>query len=245
MTGERQGAGSPHTATSAPKPASSGPVQTGSSGPPPGAPAGAGAGGVGEADETPPEEVEAGVREAEAGVREAGVQAEVREDEVQEAELVEEDIARAEEVLRRERDEYLDMLRRVQADFENYKKRMMRQQTDLLERAAEGLVARLLPVLDAFELARTHLEAEGSAESKALLQAASLLSDTLAKEGLERLDDDGAAFDPTRHEAVEHQPAGPAGGDEGHEGPVVSEVLRPGYRYKGKVIRPAMVRVRG
>lgn len=145
---------------------------------------------------------------------------------------------------RRERDEYLDMLRRVQADFENYKKRMVRQQTDLLERAAEGLVTRLLPVLDAFDLARAHLEAEGSPEGRALLQAAGLLVDTLSKEGLERVDDMGVEFDPTVHEAVEHQPA-EADDEAGHSGPVVSEVLRAGYRYKGRVVRPAMVRVRG
>ena len=160
-------------------------------------------------------------------------------------EVVERDLAAVLDVAQRERDEYLDMLRRVQADFENYKKRMVRQQTDILERAAEALVVRLLPVLDAFELARAHLETEGSTESKALLQAASLLSDTLAKEGLERLDDDGADFDPSRHEAVEHQPAGSSTGQDAASGPVVSEVLRPGYRYKGRVIRPAMVRVRG
>jgi molecular chaperone GrpE len=162
-----------------------------------------------------------------------------------EAERVEEDIALVAETARRERDEYLDMLRRVQADFENYKKRMLRQQTDLLERAAEGLVGRLLPVLDAFELARAHLEAEGSPEGKALLQAAALLSDTLAKEGLERVEADGAAFDPTVHEAVEHEPAEGGPDDEGAKEPIVTEVLRPGYRYKGRVVRPAMVRVRG
>lgn len=167
---------------------------------------------------------------------------------VVEAELVEQDVTAAEDAVRRERDEYLDMLRRVQADFENYKKRMLRQQTDLLERAAEGLMVRLLPVLDAFDLARAHLEAEASPESKALLQAAGLLSDTLSKEGLERLDDNGTPFDPTRHEAVEHQPAEPgasAGEEAATQEPMVSEVLRPGYRYKGKVIRPAMVKVRG
>jgi molecular chaperone GrpE len=167
---------------------------------------------------------------------------------VSEAELVEQDLAAAHDTVRRERDEYLDMLRRVQADFENYKKRMLRHQTDLLERAAESLVVRLLPVLDAFDLARAHLEAEGTPETKALLQAAGLLSDTLAKEGLERLDDRGAVFDPTRHEAVEHEPAdkGELGAEPEEAGePVVSEVLRPGYRYKGKVIRPAMVRVQG
>jgi molecular chaperone GrpE len=162
------------------------------------------------------------------------------------AERVEEDIALVAETARRERDEYLDMLRRVQADFENYKKRMLRQQTDLLERAAEGLIGRLLPVLDAFELARAHLEAEGSPEGKALLQAATLLSETLAKEGLERVEAEGAEFDPTVHEAVEHEPAGAlAEGDDAAKGPVVTEVLRPGYRYKGRVVRPAMVRVRG
>jgi molecular chaperone GrpE len=162
-------------------------------------------------------------------------------------EQVEQDIAEIVETARRERDEYLDMLRRVQADFENYKKRMLRQQTDLLERAAEGLVGRLLPVLDAFDLARAHLEAEGSPEGKALLQAAALLSDTLAKEGLERVEADGALFDPTVHEAVEHEAGSDASGGEGAEpkGPVVTEVLRPGYRYKGRVVRPAMVRVRG
>ena len=90
-------------------------------------------------------------------------------------------------VAHRERDEYLGMVQRVQADFENYKKRMLRQQTELLERAAESLVIKLLPVLDALNLARAHMGEGGdvSAEGKALLQASALLSDTLAKEGLE------------------------------------------------------------
>ncbi|MDE3086933.1 MAG: nucleotide exchange factor GrpE [Acidobacteriota bacterium] len=164
-------------------------------------------------------------------------------------EAVERDLDAVLDTARRERDEYLDMLRRVQADFENYKKRMVRQQTDLLERAAEGLVGKLLPVLDAFDLARAHLEAEGSPEGKALLQAAGLLSDTLAKEGLERVDERGVEFDPTSQEAVEHLPAdadaAAAAGDGAPGGPVVVDVLRAGYRYKGRVIRPAMVRVQG
>jgi molecular chaperone GrpE len=151
-------------------------------------------------------------------------------------------------VARRERDEYLDMVRRVQADFENYKKRMLRQQTDQLERASEHLVAKLLPALDAFALTRAHMgdEDDASPDVKALFQAAGLVDDALAKEGLERIDDAGASFDPTMHDAVEHAPAA----DEvapgtGSAGPVVAEVLRPGYRWKGRVIRPAMVRVRG
>ncbi len=112
-------------------------------------------------------------------------------------------------VASRERDEYLDMLRRVQADFENYKKRMLRQQTDQLERASENLVAKLLPALDAFDLTRAHLDDEDSASAdvKALLQATALVGDALSKEGLERIDDPGAPFDPTVHDAVEHAPA--------------------------------------
>ncbi len=147
------------------------------------------------------------------------------------------------------------MLRRVQADFENYKKRMLRQQTDQLERAGENLVAKLLPALDAFALTRAHLSDPTTAppEVKALLQAADLVDDVLVKEGLERIDDPGAPFDPTVHDAVEHAPAdGPAApgaaGDDtdpAPAGPVVADVLRPGYRWKGRVIRAAMVRVRG
>jgi molecular chaperone GrpE len=154
-------------------------------------------------------------------------------------------------VATRERDEYLDMVRRVQADFENYKKRMLRQQTDQLERASENLVAKLLPALDAFALTRAHMS-DGDAASpdvKALLQAAGLVDDALAKDGLERIDEAGAPFDPTVHDAVEHAPAAdpvtPGTGGPVEAGPVVAEVLRPGYRWKGRVIRPAMVRVRG
>jgi len=160
-------------------------------------------------------------------------------------ELVEEEFGDSLATVRRERDEYLDMLRRVQADFENYKKRMLRQQSDHLERAGEDLVMKMLPVLDAFDLARTHLGGgdDLGSEGKALLAASSLLADTLAKVGLERIDDPGAPFDPAVHEAVDSVVDQP--GDAPAEGPVVDGVLRAGYRWKGRVIRPAMVRVRG
>ncbi len=159
-------------------------------------------------------------------------------------EVVEHEVAEVLGTLRRERDEFLDMLRRVQADFENYKKRTLRQQSDQSDRAAENLVAKILPVLDAFDLARAHLGGgdDAGAEGKALLTASGLLSDTLAKEGLERIDDPGAPFDPTMHEAVDRVEEAPGAAD--HDGPVVDGVLRAGYRWKGRVIRPAMVRVR-
>jgi molecular chaperone GrpE len=172
--------------------------------------------------------------------------------------------------LRAQRDEYLDSLRRLQADFENYKKRVAKQQSDQVARAALSLVEKLLPVLDTLDLATSHIGDAGSADGRALVAASSQLRDVLAKEGLERIDPIGEEFDPNAHEAVGHVPAeaaGPAGaggavpsqagagqfGPAGQAGapagasgePVVAEVMRPGYRWRGAVVRPAMVTVRG
>ena len=132
-----------------------------------------------------------------------------------------------------ERDEYLDALRRLQADFENYKKRMIRQQTEYLERAAESLVEKLLPVFDTADLAIAH---GGGEEVKQIWTA---LFDALEREGLERIDPLHGPFDPTMHDAVAHEPG------DGTGEPEVSEVMRAGYRWKGRVLRPAMVKVRG
>ena len=92
---------------------------------------------------------------------------------------------------------------------------------------------------DAFDLAQAHFSSDTD-EAQALTQARGLLLDTLAKEGLERIDEVGVAFDPQVHDAVAHVNDG-----EGDEGQVVDEVLRAGYRWKGAVLRPAMVRVKG
>jgi molecular chaperone GrpE len=129
-----------------------------------------------------------------------------------------------------ERDDYLDALKRLQADFENYKKRILKQQTEHLERAAEGLVEKLLPVLDTVDLAVKH-GGEGLDQVQGQLMAA------LEKEGLDRIDAVGKPFDPNVHDAVAHE--------EGDGEPVVSEVMRTGYRFKGKLLRPAMVKVKG
>ena len=133
----------------------------------------------------------------------------------------------------KERDEYRESLIRLQADFENYKKRMMKQQTEHLERAAASLVDKLLPVLDTADLALAH----GGGED--VKQITGTLISALEKEGLERIAGEGAPFDPTLHDAVAHEP-----GDGDGEQTVV-EVLRAGYRWKGRVLRPAMVKVRG
>jgi molecular chaperone GrpE len=138
--------------------------------------------------------------------------------------------------LAKERDEYLDSLRRLQADFENYKKRMQRQQGDLVERAGEDLVGKLLPVLDTIDLAVQHGGGEG------VEKIAAALLDVLTKEGLERIDPVGDTFDPNEHEAVAHEPGE---GDSGASEPVVSSLMRAGYRWKGRLVRAAMVTVRG
>ena len=139
----------------------------------------------------------------------------------------------------RQRDEYLDSLQRLQADFENYRKRVQRTAEDAAVRSAGDIVAKLLPVLDAFDYAQAHFEGS-SDEAAALGQARSLMLDTLKKEGLERVDDVGVEFDPQIHDAVAHAP-----NEEGEEGQLVVEVLRAGYRWKGVILRPAMVKVRG
>jgi len=133
----------------------------------------------------------------------------------------------------RERDDYLEALRRNQADFENYRKRVMKQQADDLARAAESLVEKLLPVLDACDGAVRH----GATEVEPVF--ASLLG-ILEKEGLERIDPANEVFDPNLHEAVMHEPAG-----DDDDAIVVSDVMRPGYAWKGRIVRPAMVKVRG
>src|SRR5579875_3324038 len=135
-------------------------------------------------------------------------------------------------VVAQERDDYRDALVRLQADFENYKKRVAKQHDDLRQRAAEALVEKLLPVLDTADLALSH----GGGEDVKQIWAA--LYGALEKEGLDRIDDPGSPFDPTLHDAVAHEP-----GEEGAQ--EVAEVLRAGYRWRGRVLRPAMVKVRG
>src|SRR5258708_4383114 len=133
-----------------------------------------------------------------------------------------------------ERDEYLDALRRLQAEFENYRKRVSKQQVEQVERAALSLVDKLLPVLDVLDLAAEHLSDGDSEEGKALVQASALLNDVLAKEGLERVDPVGDLFDPNAHEAVGNVPADESETDD--QGPTVAQVMRPGYRWRGTVV---------
>lgn len=130
-----------------------------------------------------------------------------------------------------ERDEFKDIALRLQADFENYKKRVATIQADEVDRATGRVVEALLPVLDACEAAFSH-GVEG------VEPVWSALIGSLQKQGLEALDLLDKAFDPSLAEAVASEPG------DGAE-PIVVEVMRTGYRWKGKVLRAAMVKVRG
>jgi molecular chaperone GrpE len=140
---------------------------------------------------------------------------------------------------RAEADSYLDDLRRLQADFENYRKRMLREQTARIASASQGLVAKLLPVLDNFELAVSH--AEQSRDFDRMLKGVEMvfgeLREVLQGEGLVKIEAEGKPFDPERHEAVV------AVEQEGAEPGTVVDVVRTGYELRGKVLRPAMVKV--
>ena len=138
----------------------------------------------------------------------------------------------------RERDEYLDRLQRLKAEFDNYRKRAARDQESLVARAHERLVEKLLPVLDDLERA---LEAAEQHEEAKLEEGVRLvhreLAATLGKEGLVEIDTDGV-FDPHVHEALLAQPS------EADEGTVIG-VVQKGYRLGDRVLRPARVVVAG
>jgi molecular chaperone GrpE len=130
-----------------------------------------------------------------------------------------------------ERDQFKDIALRLQADFENYRKRVAGQQADEVDRSTGRIVDSLLPVLDACEAAFSH----GTQGVEPIWSA---LLGVLQKHGLEVMDLEGKTFDPTDADAVVHEE-----GDGGE--PVVAEVLRTGYRWKGRVLRAAMVKVKG
>jgi molecular chaperone GrpE len=105
------------------------------------------------------------------------------------------------ELAKKEAADHLDDLRRLKAEFENYRKRILREQTNLVERASEQLVERLLPILDNFELAL--IAADRTQDYKALVHGVEIvfgeLMDLMHKEGLKKIDALGKPFDPTMH----------------------------------------------
>jgi molecular chaperone GrpE len=131
----------------------------------------------------------------------------------------------------------LDDLRRVAADFDNFRKRAVREQQQIVERAAERVVREMLPVLDSFDAALS-IEAESETERKILggmRGTREQLMEVLSREGLEEIPTWEEPFDPEIHEAVMSSGDGRL---------VVDQELRKGYRLRGKVLRAALVSVR-
>ncbi len=135
-----------------------------------------------------------------------------------------------------ERDQYLEDLQRVTAEFANFRRQASKRAAEVSAQAGARLAEALLVVFDACEAA-SRQGVEGVDEIAGQLTA------VLTREGLEVIRDDGKPFDPARHEATLSEPADPDDEDPG--GPVVTETLRTGYAWNGRVLRAAMVRVKG
>jgi molecular chaperone GrpE len=139
----------------------------------------------------------------------------------------------------RERDEYLALARRAQADFENYRKRAAKEAAAAGERAKNGFVRELLPVVDNLERA---LDSAGESEqhlAEGVRLVHSELIAVLERNGVEQFDPKGESFDPTVHEALSTR------AEDGADAGVVLDVVEKGYRVNGTVLRPARVVVSG
>ncbi|MDA8209708.1 MAG: nucleotide exchange factor GrpE [Actinomycetota bacterium] len=139
------------------------------------------------------------------------------------------------EVLTAERDEYLRALQLTKADFDNYRRRTQRMEAENQDRKVISVIERLLPNLD--DLNSLYLHKLGTEDEDLVSKTVLPLFAALAAEGLDRIDATGVPFDPELHQAVLHE--------DGEDGPVVAEVMRAGYAFKGRTLRPAMVKVVG
>src|SRR3954453_19715389 len=159
-------------------------------------------------------------------------------EEQQAAARVEEDLGEL-RVRAAQRDEYLALAQRTQADFENYRKRMTKEAAVARDRGVKQVVSELLPALDNFERALAAAEAEEADEEHHLTKGIRLvqqeLVNALTRVGIEAFSPKGEAFDPTQHEAMAQQPV------EGAAAGTVVEVYQAGYRLNGTVVRPARV----
>jgi molecular chaperone GrpE len=152
-----------------------------------------------------------------------------------ETEPEEDPLARAE----RERDEYLDLARRSQADFENYRKRAARETAAAGERAKSGLVRELLPIVDNLERALASAEEGEQHLAEGVRLVHSELIAVLERNGVQQFDPAGDRFDPAEHEALSMR------AEDGAEPGMVLDVVEKGYRANGTVLRPARVVVSG
>ena len=138
--------------------------------------------------------------------------------------------------LKVERDELKELLLRRQAEFDNFRKRTEKERSEFLQYAGMELVRDMLPILDDFDRARK-VEAGNPEYAKGVEMIYSRMYDTLKKVGLEPIEAEGQQFDPHLHQAVER-----AQTKDAEDGTILSEFQR-GYLFKGKLLRPSMVKV--
>jgi len=164
-----------------------------------------------------------------------GLLADVSDDQVGEdtEPLTVEDLINMLEAVTAERDENFDHWQRVSAEFANFRKQTEKRNAEFAAQAGSRVAEALLPVLDACEAA-----AQQGVEG--VEPIAAQLRGELERAGLQLIADEAEPFDPNRHEAAIVEP-----GDEDSEGPIVAQVLRTGYAWKGRVLRAAMVKVKG
>jgi molecular chaperone GrpE len=140
--------------------------------------------------------------------------------------------------LRQERDDYLERLLRVTAEFDNFRKRTERERREAWDRAAASILEELLPIVDDFERA---LGTDPGAETAAYREGIAIihrqLMDLLSRRGVKPIEAVGQDFDPRWHQAVAHEPA------PGHRDGEVLEELRRGYVHGDRLLRPSMVKV--
>ena len=153
---------------------------------------------------------------------------------------VEQDLAALLTEAETKRDEYLELARRAQADFENYRKRMAAEVQAAAVRGKASVARDVVPVLDDLEraLQAAGLDPEGDSDdglAHGVILVFRGLRETLKRNGIEAVDPSGEKFDPTEHEALSTMPV------EGAESGTVVEVMQKGYRMEGQLIRPARV----
>jgi molecular chaperone GrpE len=133
----------------------------------------------------------------------------------------------------------LDQVKRIQADYENSRKRLAREKDEFLQYANEGLIAQFLPIVDNFDRALLH--ADTTPEAHALLEGIRLiqkqLEDVLKQNGLTRVESVGKTFDPHRHEAMAQVAT------QDHPDNTVVEEVQRGWMYRERLLRPALVKV--
>jgi len=138
------------------------------------------------------------------------------------------------EKLEQEVEELEQSLKKVMADFDNYRKRMMREKKNIIERATEDLMVDLIEVLDDFERA---MDNEDEMDSKGVEMIYSKFKKALEEHGLEEIDSENKKFDPNYHECLMSVE------DENHEEDEIIEEFQKGYKLNDKVIRPSKVKV--